>query len=80
MVLLEWYEAILNSYTLIKNIFIIKLRSNLLLQKFQLIKCMRKIGIIDDKTRTTSADMVPNIHENTFPNVDAHNIPNKWKS
>lgn len=49
--------------------------------KFQLIKPMRKIGIIDDKARTTAADMFPNIDENTFPNIDAHIIiPDKWNS
>lgn len=79
--LLGWYEAILNSYGLIKYVFIIKLRTNPLLQKFQLIEPVIKIGIIDDKTRTTAADMVPNIDENTFPNVDAHSIiPDEWKS
>jgi len=42
---------------------------------------VRKIGIIDDKTRTIAGDTVPNTDENTFPNVDAHkNIHNKWKS
>lgn len=79
--MLGWYEAILNSYGLIKYVFIIKLRTNPLLQKFQLIEPVIKIGIIDDKTRTTAADMVPNIDENTFPNVDAHSIiPDEWKS